>query len=164
MDENEIRCALSNYKDFGGVFAFDEKPRLNGPIGVVINTEESSKSGLHWISVYVDEYGNGEFFDSLASPTTFKQFEPYLKENCVEFLIPTFPIQSSISRTCGIYASAFLALRFEECSLYDFMNIFSRRTIANDIIIGRILNAIKEEESRCDDHISNKLQNGSEER
>lgn len=155
MDEHEISCALSSFKWFGGVFAFNEKPDCcKLPIGIVVNTQGRDKSGMHWIALYIDENGNGEFMDSLASNEVFDQFRPYLETNCFSYLIPAYPLQSSISQTCGIYACAFLALRFEGMQLVDFMKIFSRSTLWNDFKIGEIISTIKEPARRCKDHLN----------
>ena len=49
---------------FQGVFSADtlpEKPRL-----LVGNTDPSDKPGNHWIAVFVDSTGRGEYFDSFG--------------------------------------------------------------------------------------------------
>ena len=48
-------------EDFQGVYSVDtlpDKPKL-----LVCNTDPSTKPGKHWIAIYVDKRGLGEYFD-----------------------------------------------------------------------------------------------------
>jgi hypothetical protein len=49
---------------FQGVFSVDTLP-IN-PRLLVCNTDPSYKSGQHWIAIFIDERGIGEFFDSFG--------------------------------------------------------------------------------------------------
>jgi hypothetical protein len=64
---------------FQGVFSVDtlpDKPRL-----LVCNTDPSSKPGSHWIVIFTDSKGRGEYFDSFGrKPTAL--FEDYMNKNC----------------------------------------------------------------------------------
>jgi hypothetical protein len=69
---------------FQGVFSVDtlpDKPRL-----LVCNTDPSSKPGSHWIVIFIDFKGRGEYFDSFGrKPTTL--FENYLNKNCTRWIL-----------------------------------------------------------------------------
>lgn len=140
MDENEIKNALKFSKNFGGCFAKDEIPPFIGKSqGIIINTDERSKPGTHWIAVYIDSKGRGELFDSLASYDVLKEFDSWLSSICSEYLFPAFPVQSSISKLCGVYAIAFLRLRFENQSFDEVMQVFRRNPVMNDLLLAELL-------------------------
>ena len=52
---------------FLGVFARDKLPSLKKNCCLVLNTHTHEKPGEHWLAIYVDENGFGEFFDSFAN-------------------------------------------------------------------------------------------------
>jgi ribosomal protein S19 len=54
---------------FQGVFAADKIPiKVQPPVGLVINTDISSRPGKHWLAVYIDENFIGYYFDSYGYP------------------------------------------------------------------------------------------------
>lgn len=145
MDENEIKEALRGYKHFRGCYAFDELPaKITTPIGFVCNTSKRSDGGSHWVAIYIDEYRNGELFDSLASPLTLNQFKPFMSKHCNMFWFSGFPIQSSASLLCGVWCISFLAMRFKGTSLWEFTSVFRGigNPVLNDIFLARSLMTI----------------------
>jgi hypothetical protein len=80
MDSRQIYSILCWDKDtsdsFLGVYPSDLLPLTNMPknSALVFNTDPQDKPGQHWIAVYVDKGGKGEYFDSYGLPlwpTTF---------------------------------------------------------------------------------------------
>ena len=68
-----MRWILSGDKftklSFRGVYANDEMKWMKSvsyPSSFVINLDPSYKPGSHWVAVYFDKNGVGEYFDSLA--------------------------------------------------------------------------------------------------
>src|SRR5664279_2080844 len=64
---------------FQGVYSVDtlpSKPRL-----LVCNTDPSTKPGSHWIAIYVDKNGRGEYFDSFGRAPQ-REFEHYMNKHC----------------------------------------------------------------------------------
>ena len=50
---------------FVGVFPMDRLPKqFKTPACMIINSASSSSQGEHWLAVFIDQYGRGEFFDS----------------------------------------------------------------------------------------------------
>jgi hypothetical protein len=49
---------------FQGVFRVDTLP--DGPRLLVCNTDPSIKPGKHWVAIFVDLNGRGEYFDSFG--------------------------------------------------------------------------------------------------
>lgn len=153
MDEDEIKCAMEAYPNFIGVFARDEIPKgVTGPAGLIVNTDNRSNPGSHWVAIHVDRDGRGDLFDSLASQDVLTSFKNWMEQNSSTFLFPLIPIQSSISKLCGVYCIAFLALRFENWSFSNIINSFTRNPLKNDLFLFNILKHIKGTDEACNDH------------
>lgn len=153
MDEQEIKCALENYTEFGGVYARDEIPdRITGPQGIIVNTDERESAGTHWVAIYVDGRGNGELFDSLASSNVHETFKDWMETNTKEYLFPMIPLQSSTSKLCGVYCIAFLAMRFENWSFQSIINCFAQNPVRNDLFLFSLLKGIRAEDAVCEYH------------
>jgi hypothetical protein len=85
MNTAEITRALEQdpitSKSFLGVFPSDKLPQTldKHPCGFVVNTDPSSKPGMHWVAFYFPSEGEGEFFDSYGqSPEYYKSFKNFL--------------------------------------------------------------------------------------
>ena len=73
MNSRQLCWILSGDKftklSFTGVYAIDEMKSIKSvsyPSSFVINLDPSYKPGSHWVAVYFDKNGVGEYFDSLA--------------------------------------------------------------------------------------------------
>ena len=73
MNSRQLRRILSGDKftklSFKGVYAIDEMKLIKTvsyPSSFVINLDPSCKPGSHWVAVYFDRNGVGEYFDSFA--------------------------------------------------------------------------------------------------
>ena len=73
MNSRQLHWILSGNKFtkqfFKGVYAIDEIKSIKTvsyPSSFVINLDPSYKPGSHWVAVYFDKNGVGEYFDSFA--------------------------------------------------------------------------------------------------
>ena len=73
MNSRQLHWILSGDKFtkqfFRGVYAIDEIKLIKTvsyPSSFVINLDPSYKPGSHWVAVYFDKNGVGEYFDSFA--------------------------------------------------------------------------------------------------
>ena len=75
-------------KKFCGVFPSDKLPQTidKYPCGLVINIDPSTKSGMHWIAVFLMSPQNGDWFDSYGKPPKFygPVFTEFMKKHCNE--------------------------------------------------------------------------------
>ena len=76
MNSRQLHWILSGDKFtkqfFRGVYAIDEIKSIKTvsyPSSFVINLDPSYKPGSHWVAVYFDKNGVGEYFDSFAGYT-----------------------------------------------------------------------------------------------
>lgn len=55
---------------FRGVFASDELPLhfSRFPSALICNTDKADLPGTHWVAMYFEERGEGEYFDSFGLP------------------------------------------------------------------------------------------------
>ena len=74
MNSRQLCWILSGDKftklSFRGVYAIDEMKLIKTvsyPSSFVINLDLSYKPGSHWVAVYFDKNGIGEYFDSFCS-------------------------------------------------------------------------------------------------
>lgn len=117
---------------FQGVFSIDtlpDKPRL-----LVCNTDPSNRPGKHWIALYVDSTGLGEYFDSFGQQP-FKVFEDYMTKHCTRWICNTKQLQSIVSSYCGFYCCFYCMLRCRGFDLTRIVNLFGRDTGFNDSIV-----------------------------
>ena len=111
-------------KKFRGVYASDllltEAPIIVGDINCYIcNTAPYFHPGEHWIAIYIDAQGYGEFFDSYGLPPA-DVFRLFMKKNCIEWCFNTTHLQNVTSSACGHYCIYFI---MERCHGKHFKNI-----------------------------------------
>jgi hypothetical protein len=127
----ELEC----FPSFVGVFARNDLPIIGSlPTGLVANTDVISKPGQHWVAIYIDETGYGYYFDSFGLRPRHKEFIDYLDNNCKSgWTYNKTTFQSVTASTCGRYCILFLYHRFNNYSSEDFVRLFSKNTLLNDV-------------------------------
>ena len=68
--ERLLKKGLKSKTIFKKVCALDQLEKPTFPSAYVINSDPSSKPGEHWVAVYFDKRGRGEYFDSYGLPRT----------------------------------------------------------------------------------------------
>lgn len=145
MLDIEIKSKLERLPNFLGVFARDTLPVHGGsfPHSLIANTDESDEEGTHWVCIYVDETGRGDYFDSYALGPLFYEFISYLEKNTKRgFSWNKVPLQCDTCVTCGEYCCAYLFLRTAGITNDQFMSLFTDKRYANDQIIKSIFSMI----------------------
>ena len=117
---------------FQGVFSSDTLPFH--PRLLISNTDPSYKPGTHWIAIYVDGSGCGEYFDSFGRPPD-KHFECYMNTHRRKWNFNRVQLQSMISSFCGFYCCLFCLLRSRSLNMIGFVNMFTNDTGFNDLIV-----------------------------
>ena len=143
MDTTQIHHVLSNHPStkscFKGVFASDEFPnKINRHRKqcYVVNTDPSSKPGLHWVAFYYSD-GEGFFFDSYGNPPDFykHEFKEHLDRNADSWTYNTKRLQGTMSSVCGQYCIFFLIKRCRSSPKLSYSHIlrsFGRDYDRND--------------------------------
>ena len=140
MNSSELEQALYQHPAtrqlFEGVYPRDCLPKdVKYPSGIICNTDPASQPGEHWICIYVDHYGVGEYFDSFGLPPLFKEFKKYLTEYCVSWIFNDKTIQSITSNVCGLYCMYYLIMRSKGFTMRELMKVFSDDCVSNDKIV-----------------------------
>ena len=122
---------------FVGVYARDRLPRrvTTFPSAYVCNTQPHTKEGEHWIAIYVDERGRGEYFDSYGLPPVHGKFVNFLDSQSLTWTFNDKQLQGVTSRVCGQYCVFYLLHRCRGLSLNTIVNMFSRNTQDNDVLV-----------------------------
>lgn len=167
MNTREIMRALEGLAAATvGVYAADRIPNaLSTPAAVICNTDEHTKPGSHWISIYIDKNREGIYFDSYGLPPYSKHHLDRLKKNCKTFRWNTKQLQSMDSVCCGQYAIMFLYHMCGGTSLSKFCKLFTHNTKRNDSMAKKfykkILHKIKHKKCKSARTFANEISNGS---
>ena len=99
--EHNLRRFRGNV--FMGIFPCDKLPRFISRLALLVcNTNASHLPGQHWIAIFVDSDGRGEFMDSFGREPG-KPFSSFMHEQCRFWTYNDRQLQSVISSYCGHY-------------------------------------------------------------
>ncbi len=133
MNSNEVdRFLRQRLRDFDGVFSVDNLP--DDPHLLVCNTDPSDKPGRHWIAIYVDEDGRGDFFDSFGCRPN-ASFERYMNRQCLSWNFNDRQLQSIASKFCGHYCIYFCIARSSGVDMCKIVRRFTNDTGLNDMLV-----------------------------
>ena len=132
MDSQQIYSILCWDKDtresFLGVFPADLVPlqKLPNNSSLVFNTDPKGKPGQHWVAVFVDGKGNGEYFDSYGQPPSSEilplEFVQQLRSR--RFKFNKVQVQGDLSKSCGFYCVLYIKKRCQGKSMEDILSTF----------------------------------------
>lgn len=124
----------TNARD-GGVYPVDEIPwSWTRPYALIINTDEHTKPGKHWVAVHLDAAGNGTYFDSYGIPPQDPRIVRRLARNSKQFYWNEKRLQSFSSSVCGQYCVVFLWSLCMGNTLHNFIQNFTGDPVRNDRI------------------------------
>jgi len=69
---------------------------------MVCITDPHDRPGQHWIVIYVEDEGYGEYYDSFGLPLDVT-FRTFLNRHCRNWIFNKKHAQSAINRFCGHY-------------------------------------------------------------
>jgi hypothetical protein len=138
-------CKLSTV--YVGTFPCDMLPSMvDHPAALVINTDPSTMPGSHWVAIYVDSGGRGEYFDSYGDAPENVECVKFLNTNCRggrNWIFSKKELQAMDSNVCGQYCVGFLKWRVRGGSLEEFQNQFGSDTDRNDKSIAQAISSSK---------------------
>jgi len=138
MNTNQINEYLKNFHCFLGTFPEDKifMKIEKKPAAMVVNTDPSSKPGTHWVAIFLNDDGTGEYFDPFGFPPLTERVINFINTNSPngwDFNKITFQTPV-LSKTCGIYCILFIKDRCRNISFRKFVSKFSRNVFLNDIL------------------------------
>jgi hypothetical protein len=128
--ENVLRADCKLSTTFEGVYASNMLPSFCDTSGsgaaVVANLDPSTRPGSHWVCMYVDEQGRGEYFDSYGLPPPLPEFVAFLGRNAARgWTYNRHELQSLDTTVCGHYCIWFLSERARGKSMEEIVARFS---------------------------------------
>jgi hypothetical protein len=130
----ERNCAI-----FHGVFASDNLPNvssLHRPLVLVANLDPKSRPGSHWICMYFNNDGGGEYFDSLGAEPK-DSFKLYMNKHCDAWTYNNKQLQSTISKFCGHYCIWYCMMKNRRIDMYELLKNSTADTGLNDFLVHR---------------------------
>ena len=118
---------------FNGVYSRDNLPKIKDE-AYVINLDEHSDIGTHWVSLYV--YNNDvTYFDSFGVEHIPKEIKAFLGRS-LSITTNIFKIQAYDSIMCGYFCIGFIYFMLAGKTLTEFRNLFPPNNFKeNDDII-----------------------------
>ena len=135
-----LKKDLYSQKIFKNVCAKDFLPKVVYPSAYVINSDPSSKPGEHWIAVYFDKNGKGEYFDSYGLSPDMLGFTDFMNANSTSWVYNKKTLQSLFSKMCGHYCVYFILFRCRGLSMRDITSHFSSNLTENDRRVANFIN------------------------
>ena len=128
-----------NEPKFNGVYSRDNFPYKIKDGAYVINLDDYSDIGTHWIALYVNKK-TATYFDSFGAEHIPKEIKKFL--NNKNIIANIFRLQSYDLEMCGYFCIGFIGFMLKGNNLTDFTNIFSPNDLKknDDIILNHFKN------------------------
>ena len=128
----EIQKYYQNEPKFNGVYSRDNLRKIKDG-AYVINFDEYSNIGTHWVALYLQK-NNITYFDSFGVEDIPKEIKSFIKNKNIKTNI--FRIQAYDSIMCGYFSIRFVDFMLAGKTLTEFKNLFSPDNFKkNDYII-----------------------------
>lgn len=117
------------------VFAANRIPiHMTTPVYLISNLDPDTKPGLHWVAIYVNSKGVGEYFDTFGRKPEGYHLS-FLRRNTSMWMYNSKIIQNVFSSLCGEYCLMFLYFKYRGMTFTDFVGMFTEDTIQNDAML-----------------------------
>ncbi len=123
LTATHLQNVLKHVNGFQGVYARDQLPEnpVSWLCAMVLNTDPAHKPGEHWVAIYIDNDGEGEYFDSfgLQPPKVFTHF---MKYNSIKWTWNKIQLQEIFTTACGHFCAFYLLHCSEGASLAEILD------------------------------------------
>ena len=135
----EIQSYYQNEPKFNGVFSRDNLLNKIKDGAYVINLDDYSNIGIHWIALYVKN-NDITYFDSFGVEHIPKEIKKFIDNKNI--IANIFRIQAYDSIMCGYFCIWFINFMFKGKNLTAYTNIFSPNSFKrnDDIILNYFMN------------------------
>ena len=145
MNTLQIERLLQNEKLFKKVYALDQLENPVFPSAYVINSDPSNEPGEHWIAVYFDKHGQGEYFDSYGLAPAFVDLESYMDTYSLPgWIYNRKTFQALFSNVCGHYCVYYILFRCFGVPLHVIVSDFTSNLTENDRSISRFFRKLSQ--------------------
>ena len=118
----EIIKYYENESRFNSVYLRDNLPNKVKDGAYVINLDEYSEIGTHWIALYVKN-NNVTYFDSFGVEHIPQEIKIFIKNKNIKINI--FRTEAYDSIMCGYFCIGFINFMFKGKTLTEYTNLFS---------------------------------------
>ena len=137
----ELQAYYQNEPRFNGIYSRDNSPDKIKDGAYVVNLDEYSDIGAHWIALYVNDK-TVTYFDSFGVqhiPIEIKKFI-----NNKNIIANIYRVQNYDSIMCGYFCIGFINYMFKGKSLTNYTNLFSPNNFKknDDIILNYFLDKL----------------------
>ena len=134
----EIQKYYQNEPRLNGVCSIDNLPKRSSAKikdgAYVINLDEYSDIGTHWVALYVGGANDATYFDSFGVEHILKEIKKFIGNKNLKTNI--FRIQAYDLIMCGYFCIGFIGFMFAGKTITEFTNLFSPSNFKkNDDII-----------------------------
>ena len=142
MKNFEIQTHYQNEPEFIGVYSGDDLPHKIKDGAYVINLDEYSDIGTHWIALYVTNK-TVTYFDSFGVEHIPKEIKKLI--NNKNIIANIFGLKAYDSVMCGYFCIGFIDFMIKGNNLTGFTNLFSPINFTrNDyVVLNYFLNILK---------------------
>ena len=129
-----------NEHRFNGVYCRDNPTKINNG-AYVVNLDEYSHIGIHWVDLYVHN-NNVTYFPSFGVEHIPKEIKAFI--NNKDITINIFRIQPYDSIICGYFCIGFIDFMLTGKTLTEYTNLFSPNNFKknDDIILNYFMSNI----------------------
>ena len=117
----EIQKYYENEPKFDGVYSRDNLPRIKDG-AYVINLDECSDIGTHWVSLWVNNSNNATYFHSFRVELILKRIKTLISNK--NFKTNVFRIQAYNSIMCGYFCIEFIDFMLAGKTFTEYTNLF----------------------------------------
>jgi hypothetical protein len=144
MDNFEIKKCFKRCGFFRGVFMSNTIPaRVRKRVrkkrgGIIVNLDTFPSNGTHWVAIWFNGDGSGEYFDSFASPIppSLPELHDFLRDSCpLGWSENKTTLQHNTSSSCALYCTFFLKHRCLGASFKHIISHFSQTKGLNELIV-----------------------------
>ena len=137
----EIQKYYKNEPKLNGVYSRDNWPKIKDG-AYIINLDEYSDIGTHWIALWVNDNNNVSYFDSFRVEHISKEIKTFINSKNIKINI--FRIQAYDSIMCGYFCIGFIDFMLAGKTLTEYTNLFSPNDFKknDDIILNYFMSNI----------------------
>ena len=132
----QIEEKLKHIINFKGCFPINQIPKLNIKESVIINSDDDTEDGTHWMALKIISKKTCLFFDSFGEPPN-KSITNHLLQQFrkMKVIYNSIQIQSIFSNKCGEFSMQFICMVNDKKSFNKFISLFNHKNLlANDVI------------------------------
>ena len=99
-----LKADRQTRRELGDVVSMDLLPKRRlrrTPRLFIVNTDDSTGPGEHWVLVFFTGQNRGIYFDFYGLDVMDTRIQDFINKNCLSYVYNKRPLQGFFSHTCG---------------------------------------------------------------